>query len=224
MITHSYSSLSKYRTCPRMYEITKFKKLIEDKPGAAAQIGTFVHTKIERYLMNDVSHPDIMKYTKILAPYKELKGQCEVKYQLKQDLSVHTEDGKPFLIGYVDWQCKVNDTMKMADWKTGKVSPTDQMQLYSVFAFCSDEEVQKVEATFEWINKKDKLTQTFTRDRIDEYYAPFDDLIHQINVAIQTDTWEEKENYLCQKYCVVTDEYCSRGRPKTTQIEAPTAF
>ena len=210
--TWSYSSLSQFRTCPKKYQVLRHEKWMKEPSGAAAEIGSRVHESIEKYLQSGEFTADLLKWEKLLREVYEHKGLCEVEYALNKNLQrVEFKAADVWCRAIIDWMKIEGNKCKIIDWKTGKVSPNKQLQFYAWVIFTCHPEIDEVEATFHWINHADKLTETFYRDQMHDYFDYFGETLRTINGCIISETWPEQKGFHC-RWCAVTNEYCSNGK------------
>jgi len=207
----SYSAISMYKDCPKKYEIIRAKKLIQEATGKAADEGTRIHTLIENYLMKDEWNDDLTPYKTLLDIVKAKGGQCEVGYHFRKGME-RCEPDDPFcwVRSYIDWIKIDGNSAELIDWKTGRVKPTNQLGFYAWLVFTAHPEVEKVKATFHWINKGDQMTEWYERKQMATLFRPMQDLLDQIEMSFINDVWVETGNGC--KWCTVTNEYCSNGK------------
>lgn len=220
----SFSSLG-LMSCPRKYELIRAKKIIQSPPSAAGDEGSRVHALIEDYFNTGTMVDELFKYRRLLESYHVKGGQAEAEYAFKwvdQTLiRCEMDDPDVWFRAILDW-VKVdleNKTAEVADWKTGRVKPSKQLQLYAWIIFLVHPEIERVKCTFHWINHNDQLPQWFHRKDFDKLFEPFKEIIDQIDHCYTTDTWIEipgdiykstKRGANCS-FCPVDETYCSNG-------------
>lgn len=210
--TWSYSSLGLYQGCPKKYQILRHDKIIVEPPGKAAELGSQIHEKIENYLKTGEFTADLLKWEKLLRTVYEEHGQCEVEYALNKRLErVEFKAQDVWCRAIIDWMKIDGSKAKIIDWKTGRVSPSKQLQFYAWILFTCHPELEEVEATFHWINHNDKLTDTFYRPQKDEYFEYFGEILRAIQGSIISSTWPEQKSFAC-RWCCVTKDFCSNGK------------
>jgi hypothetical protein len=217
----SFSSLG-LMECPRKYELIRAKKIIQSPPSTAGDEGSRIHKLIEEYFNEDKWDDELLKWKRLLQTYKEKGGQAEAEYAFTNDLvRCEMADPKVWFRGIIDW-LKLdleNGTAEVVDWKTGRVKPSKQMQLYAWVLFLAHPEINRVKCTFHWINHNDQLPAWFERKDLDKYFAHFQEILETIDNCYETDTWMEipgeiqkstKRGANC-RFCPVTREHCSEG-------------
>lgn len=201
-----------FKDCPNKYRVIRFDKQIKDIPGKAAELGSQIHAKIEEYLNTGVFPSELLKWEKLLRETYERKGEAEKEYAFNKNLEkVDFKAPDVWVRAIIDWIKIENGHASIIDWKTGKVSPSKQMQFYAWIIFTAHPEVETVESTFHWINHNDKLTERFYRDQKDSYFESFGNTLREINNCIVSSTWPEQTGFHC-RWCPVTKEYCSNGK------------
>lgn len=234
----SHSSLGLMK-CPRMYELVRAKKIVTNNlPSPSADEGVRVHELIEAYFKEDKWVPELDKYKRLLETYKAKGGVAEAGYAFKWEYycpegSTFDEDtvkrltpcemGDPdcWYRGFLDWS-KVDEELgsaEVADWKTGRVKPSKQLQLYAWIIFTAHPKIKKVKSVFHWINKGDQLPQWFERKDMVAMFQPFQETLDQIDYCYAHDTWMaipgETQKTTGRgancRYCPVTKEHCEHG-------------
>ena len=236
----SFSSLGLMK-CPRQYEIVRAKKIIQSPPSAAGDEGSRIHKLIEDYFNEDKWDDELLKWKRLLQTYKAKGGVAEAEYAFKwvnsgehENYLGHPSDDERCLVrcemddpdvwfrGIIDW-LKLDfehGTAEVVDWKTGRVKPSTQMQLYAWVLFLAHPELNRVKCTFHWINHNDQLPAWFERKDMDKHFAPFQEILETIDNCYETDTWMEipgeiqkstKRGSNC-RFCPITPEHCSEGK------------
>ena len=241
----SHSSLG-LMSCPRKYELVRAKKIVTtqlESPSAAE--GIRIHELIEAYFKEDKWDPELNKYKRILETYKAKGGVAEAGYAFKwvnkdeysatdaDQVCVYDEKRQAYLVpcemddpmcwyrGFLDWS-KIDEDAEYAeivDWKTGRVKPSKQNQLYAWIVFTAYPKIKKAKSTFHWINKGDQLPQWFDRKDMVAMFQPFQDILDQIDYCYQHDTWMAIPGEIQKstgrgencRFCPVDDRHCEYG-------------
>jgi hypothetical protein len=232
--------------CPKKYELIRAKKIIPPQPSAAGDEGSRVHALIEDYFKTGVMDPELVKYKRLLETFYAKGGEAEKEFAFKWIPLTETQEKKLKVLkinplnehclvqcemddpdvwfrGILDW-VKIdedNKTAEVADWKTGKVRPSKQLQLYAWIIFLTYPKIEKVKCTFHWINFNDQLPQWFERKDMDKLFQPFQETLDQIDNCYRTDIWLEIPGDINKyngrgnhcRFCAVDDRYCSHGLP-----------
>jgi hypothetical protein len=240
--TWSFSSLGLFE-CPKKYELLRAKRLIESPKSEAGIEGARLHELIEAYVKGGELDPDIARWKRILDVYKAKDGKCEEEYAFKWvDYSViihgmptvtRTFDGKAqilarckgddpdrYYLGYIDWMKIDGNKCEIADWKTGKVKVTKQLQLYAWVVMLAHPEVDTVKVTFYFLNYNDQVSDWFYRKDMEKMFKYFKDILEEIDNCYRTDVWFEIPGDIVKKtgrgihcsYCPTTMKHCSHGK------------
>jgi hypothetical protein len=226
--------------CPRQYELVRAKKIIQSPPSAAGDEGSRIHKLIEDYFNEDKWDDELLKWKRLLQTYKAKGGEAEAEYAFKWVTEItqfedylsyaipenvvrcEMDDKDSWFRGIIDW-LKLdfdNGTAEVVDWKTGRVKPSTQMQLYAWIIFLAHPEIDRVKCTFHWINHNDQLPQWFDRKDMDKLFQPFQEILETIDNCYETDTWIEipgeirkstKRGENCT-YCPADPTHCSEGK------------
>lgn len=224
----SFSSLG-LMSCPRKYELLRAKKIIQAPSSVAGDEGSRIHKLFEDYFKEDKWDDELLKWKRLIETYKAKGGEAEKEYAFKwidepvpNLVKCEMDDPLAWFRGIIDW-VKLdidNGVAEVVDWKTGRVKPSKQMQLYAWVLFLAHPEIERVKCTFHWINYNDQLPQWFERKDKDKLFEPFKETLDRIDVCYKTDTWIEvpgeiqkstKRGTNC-RFCVATPEHCSEGK------------
>jgi hypothetical protein len=213
--------------CPKKYELVRAKKVVTSPPSASGDEGTRVHALIEDYFNTGVMDPELVKYKRLLETYYAKGGTPEAEYAFKwidnELVRCEMDDPDVWFRAILDWE-KVDEdakTAEVADWKTGKVKPSKQLQLYAWIIFLAHPEIEKVKCVFHWINFNDQLPQWFYRKDMQKLFEPFEEIIQQIDNCYMTDVWPAIPGEVQKstgrgancRFCPVTREHCPEGLP-----------
>jgi hypothetical protein len=240
--TWSFSSLGLFE-CPKKYELLRAKRLIESPKSEAGNEGARLHELIEAYIKGGELDPDIARWKRILDVYKAKDGKCEEEYAFKWAewnaayydatlLPIKTpatpqmlvrckgDDPQRWYLGYIDWMKIDGNKCEIADWKTGKVKVTKQLQLYAWVVMLAHPEVDTVKVTFHFLNYNDQVSDWFYRKDMDKMFKYFQDILEEIDNCYRTDVWFEIPGDIVKKtgrgqhcsYCPTSLEHCSHGK------------
>ena len=218
-------------SCPKMYELVRAKKIVTTQlESPAAAEGIRVHELIEAYFKEDKWDPELNKYKRLLETYKAKGGVAEQGYAFKWEaegdlparlIPCEMDDPMCWYRGFLDWS-KVDEEAAYAeivDWKTGRVKPSKQNQLYAWIVFTAHPKIKKAKSTFHWINKGDQLPQWFDRKDMVSMFQPFQEILDQIDYCYANDTWMAIPGEIQKttgrgancRFCPVDDRYCEHG-------------
>lgn len=210
----SFSALNNFTTCPHQFYETRVLKNFEDTPGEVAQWGTYVHKCIEDSLNNIAAMPEnVQVYAEqIWKAIDGVKGaRPEVRLAIDTRLTPCAWENR--WCGSISDVLKIRDsTAWVIDWKLGKVKPSAQLKLNALMVFYNYPEVQTIHTSFEWLQFKQRSTDTHTREQIPLLWQSFGKDLTQYAQAFKTDTWQKRPSGLCNGWCPV--DTCPNWRPK----------
>ena len=233
--TWSFSSLGLFE-CPLKYALLRAYKVIESPKSEAGNEGARLHELIEAYIKGGELDPDIARWKRILDVYKAKDGKCEEEYAFKwidyhpsdydQDYTEKRlvrckgDDPDRWYLGFIDWMKIDGNKCEIADWKTGKVKITKQLQLYAWVVMLAHPEVDTVKVTFHFLNFNDQVSDWFYRKDMEKMFKYFQDILDEIDNCYRTDVWFEIPGDIVKKtgrgihctFCPATLEHCSHGK------------
>ena len=228
----SFSSLG-LMNCPRQYELVRAKGLIKSEESKAGNEGARLHELIEKYIRDDKWDPELARWKRVLDIYKAKNGVCEAGYSFKfptiadaydknYDSIIKCEDTDPdrWYTGYIDWMKIDGDSCEIADWKTGKVKVTKQLQLYAWVVMTAHPEVNKVKVTFHFLNYSDQVSDWFYREDMNKLFKPFQEILDDIDNCYRSNSWPEIPGDIQKstgrgsncRFCPVDNRFCSHGK------------
>ena len=242
----SFSSLG-LMSCPKHYELVRAKGVVKSEESKAGNEGARLHELIEGYIRDDKWDPELARWKRVLDIYKAKNGVCEAGYSFKwvpkdkfeldvnsypdEELVTYNPDRNQFLIrcedtdpdrwytGYIDWMKIDGESCEIADWKTGKVKITKQLQLYAWVVMTAHPEVNKVKVTFHFLNYSDQVSDWFYRKDLDKLFEPFKETLDDIDRCYRFDSWPEMPGEIQKngrgascRFCPITEEHCSHGK------------
>jgi hypothetical protein len=218
----SYSKLRSYESCPLKYEQVDVLKKYKETSEQLAW-GSQVHSALEHALKSGQPLPAAMKpWQKWIDMINLLPGELfvEMKCALTRDLQ-ETEYFGPsaWWRGRLDVLKVDHDNKRAAliDYKTG-AHKHDQTQLLfnaaCAFAYCQD--VEKIRATFIWLQDDDISADTFTREDVaSALRAGLLDRIGALESATAAQHFPPTPSGLCLKWCPVsTCVFWQKGSPR----------
>ena len=215
MFTHSFSSVSKFETCPRQFEDRYILKNKEPLSEAMAW-GTRVHTALEERVVGKLAElPEGMTQMGwAIAPAVKAKEQgwlvlTEHKIALDRQMQPVTFDSsKAWLRSILDVLMISNGHGFVSDYKTGKRRTSWQLELSSLITFHTYPLVDRIEARYLWL--KDPAKES----RVDKDVYKRSDTAHmagrifprviKVEQALDSGVFEPKPSGLCKQWCSVT--------------------
>lgn len=231
----SFSSLG-LMECPKKYELVRAKRIVKSEDSESGNEGARLHELIEAYVCGDKWDTELARWKRVLDIYKAKNGICEAGYSFKwvdfhpsdydQDYTekklVQCEDTDPdrWYTGYIDWMKIDGDSCEIADWKTGKVKITKQLQLYAWVVMTAHPEINKVKVTFHFLNHSDQVSDWFYHKDLDKLFEPFKETLDDIDRCYRFDSWPEIPGEIQKstgrgehcRFCPIDSTLCSHGK------------
>lgn len=209
----SYSSLTKFETCPRQYAAIKVHRVVKDEMGEAAYWGDKVHKALEARVLNKTPLPEGMKqWERLAAKFDHPKGDVftETQIALTKNLQPCTwMSPDAWVRGIIDVGVDAGPVCVALDYKTGKVKPEmDQLKLFAALLMQIKPYVQKVRTGYIWLAYNKLSRETFTRDDLPSIWEGFAARQGRLVSAYEQDKWPPKPSGLCAKWCPVTKQHC----------------
>lgn len=196
----SFSRLSTYEKCPYHLKLSAVDKVPQPERDAThpAERGTRIHTLCEEYV-NGTSDEQVKEMKHFAEQFERLReGFNEGKVELEGDWGFDINWTKT---GWWDpnvWARIKLDALEhldehtalVIDYKTGKkfgneVKHTQQAQLYMVGAFMRFPELDMIETQFWYLDQKDTLKKTYTRDKLSIYLSRFTERAMKLTTATE---------------------------------------
>lgn len=218
MISHSFSSLKQYESCPLYYYRTRILKDVKDMGGEASAHGERVHKELEEYVTTGAElSPELAKMTRVLDAIKRRSNSAKV--MAEQALTVNAQftpvgwfDKDAWLRTKIDVLLVSGNTAIILDWKTGKRRPDfDQLALYALQVMWHYPEVSKMYGCFVWLQDSKIDDATYTRDQYAILLNQLMTKVGHIEAALRTDTWPARPSGLCSyRPCSTTCKFARR--------------
>ena len=202
----TYSQLDSFETCPRKFYHLKVARDIVEPPSPHAEWGTRVHTAFEEWIKNGSPLPEGMTQWQSLAEkLAKLPGEklCEQKMALDKNFQP-TDWKTSWTRGVADLLVVHKDRAVVADYKTGKRKPTEQLDLYAAYTFAHYPQVKVVTTAFVWLKDRKIDKKEVTRDEVPIVWSGFLPRVRKLESAYERDSWPERPSGLCRAWCPVT--------------------
>lgn len=202
----TYSHLESFETCPRKHYHTKVVRDIVEPPSVHAEWGARVHTAFETWIKENTPLPDGMTQWQPLAEkLAKLPGEkhCEAKMALDRNFQPTDWKGS-WTRGIADLLIIHKDRAVVADYKTGKRKPTEQLSLYAAYTFAHYPQVTTVTTAFVWLKEKKIDKKEVQRDEVPVIWSEFLPRVRKLESAFERDSWPERPSGLCRGWCPVT--------------------
>lgn len=214
----SFSSLSKFETCPRQYWLTRVVKRVIEPPTAHTEWGTTVHLALENRIRDGTPLPEGMtQYETIAARLAATKGEKHTELQLGLD-----EHLRPVAFDAPDcWvRCIIDlavaypETAFLGDYKTGKVKTDgDQLRL-SAAIWMQTYPHKQVRTAYIWLAHNLLTSTQHSRDDLPAIWADFLSRARRLALAYERDKWVPNPSGLCRGWCPAGREHCEFWMPK----------
>jgi CRISPR/Cas system-associated exonuclease Cas4 (RecB family) len=201
----TYSQLDNFETCPRKFYHLKVARDIVEPPSTHAEWGARVHTAFEEWIKNGSPLPEGMTQWQSLAEkLAKLPGEklCEQKMALDKNFQP-TDWKTSWTRGIADLLVVHKDRAVVADYKTGKRKPTEQLDLYAAYTFAHYPQVKVVTTAFVWLKDRKIDKKEVTRDEVPIVWSGFLPRVRKLESAYERDSWPERPSGLCRAYCPV---------------------
>ncbi len=211
----SYSSLTKFETCPYQYHQTKVVKAVVEEETEQQRWGIRVHTALEHRVRDKVPLVDELKqFEPLAAVFDDKVVSCEVGYMLNADLEPVSEYKDAWCIGYVDLEWLNKSTAYLYDWKTGKKKPdSKQMWFYSGLVMQTRPEIKRVRNKYVWLSTmEDPTEEVVKREDLPSIWQEFLPRVNRLEQAYERDKWPCRPSGLCRGWCAV--RHCRHWEPK----------
>jgi len=210
--TWSFSSLKEYVNCPKQYQEVKVLKRFYKAPTQAMTYGNEVHKALEDYVNSGI--PLAKNYLYAKETLDHLISIDGIK--LPEHRMALNKDREPCSYGKDYWVRGIADLVIIdgadafiIDYKTGsnKFADVKQLKLMALMTFAHFPEVMNIKAGLLFINHNDFINGEYSRDKIPELWAVFDDILARMDVSYETDTWQANPTPLCGWCPVYTCEF-----------------
>lgn len=205
MKSWTYSSLDKFLTCPKQYYHLRVAKDYVDPPSEHTIWGEKVHAALEDYVKDGKDLPDEMsKWQGIVDKLCKLPGEKFTEQKMSIDRNFQPCDwDKAWTRGIIDLLVVNKKTALVADYKTGKRKPSDQLWLYALYVFAHYPSVESVHTVFVWLGTRKIDKETVHRRDIAQAWQRFLPAVNRLEISYEKDSWPAKPSGLCRQWCPV---------------------
>lgn len=202
-LSHSYSSLDLFDTCPKRYEALRVSKSVKAEDSEASLAGTRDHKSLENRLLDGSPLPPHLKKAESACEAIANSGMIikpEQEFALTKGLEPcdwwHRD---AFLRVKADVALYSGTTAALLDWKTGKRKPKPfQLELGALTQFVTYPTIKSTEAAFLWL--KDDVTDKYKFTREDDMSRILGTLLtktERVEEALDEGVWQAKPGYHC---------------------------
>jgi len=212
----SYSSLTKFETCPYQYYRVKVVGDVTEPPTDATEWGTRVHEALEFRVRDKVPLPEWAKqWETLVSQFDRFDDRvfCELELGLTKNMQPTRFDASDcWYRGIIDVGVRGNKTY-LGDYKTGKVKEDhDQLRLFAATYMTIYPEVTRCHTQYIWL-KYDKVSNLLVgREDMPAIWQEFMGRVRRMENAFDLDKWPCKPSGLCNGWCPVKD--CQFWKPK----------
>ena len=210
----SYSSLKKFKTCPKQYAEVKVYKNFKEPPFTEATLyGTNFHEAAEHYVRDGTPLPEAFNYVKhYLDTLRNIPGQklCEYRMGLTKELAPCAFDAPDVWCRGVADLLIVNEekgTARIVDYKSGrsaKYADTAQLELMALMVFRHFPAVRKVKAGLLFVVANHFKPAEYEHEKESVYWRQWMQDVTRLENAYKSGVWNPNPSGLCKKHCVVT--------------------
>lgn len=222
-MAHSYSSISKFETCPRQYWHTYIKKDTVFEQSEQAAYGSEMHNFIDAAVKGTQEFTPRYEFLKpIVTQLKSIPGTLYTEYALAfhQDWSKTTwGDKTSFIKGKSDATIfhPTEPKIKIFDWKfAGKVEPSKyqlEMDMFALLHFKAHQDIEMINSGLIWLKTPGPESKfAYNRSNLPELEDTIMHKIERIEDAIASNNFPMKKSGLCYGWCPAHN--CINWKPK----------
>lgn len=212
----TYSSLSRFITCPRQYEAHHVLKYVPFKDTSATMYGKDLHLAAENYIGKGEPLPErfifIKKFLDTLISIKGVK-LCEYKLAIAktEDRFEYCDYEAPhrYWRGIADLVIIDEDSQKayIVDYKTGKsakYADTKQLALLAAAVFLEFPYIKTIKAMLLFVVSNEVVKEEYTYEKGLKIFDTLAPVLAQRSVAYETGIFNASPNGLCRQWCQAT--------------------
>ncbi len=212
-LQHTFSSITKFETCPRQWAEVRLFKNFQDEMGEAAKLGDAGHKELEAYLKEGTPFSSAWQWTQSYADQlkQALKGMyIGIELKLAVDRTGAACDyysDSQWIRGKADLAAFDPATKQgyIFDFKFGKRKPSEQLRLYAAMALMQYPDLEKVNYRFLWMKEPAANDSGVVKRDADlaKVWQTFQHKIGAIEHAAAAGVFPPKPSGLCKNYCPV---------------------
>lgn len=210
----SYSSLKKFKTCPKQFaEVKVFRNFKEPEFTEATLYGKEFHTAAEKYIRDGIPLPEAFAYVRPhLDTLRNIEGEkfCEIEMGLTKDLApCGFRDPGVWTRGVADLLIvnREKGVARVVDYKTGKsakYADTAQLELMALMVFKHFPEITKVKAGLLFVVANHFKPAEYVASEEKTYWRQWMQDVGRLEQAHRTGVWNPSPSGLCKRHCIVT--------------------
>lgn len=211
---HSFSSVSKFDTCPRQFE-HRYILGNREPPTEHTMWGERVHTALEDRVNGKIAElPEGMTQMEwavkpaLAAKERGMLVMTEQKMALdRAGAPVVWDSGKAWMRAIVDVAILHGKHGFNSDYKTGKRRESWQLEMSSYIMFKTYPAVEHIEARYLWLKDSDPRTRTdkdtYHRDQTAHMAGKILPRLIKVEEALDSGRFPPKPSGLCRAHCPV---------------------
>jgi hypothetical protein len=210
-MTYSYSSISKFLSCPQAFYRQYILKEVKYEQSEAAKWGSDCHDFIDCAVKGTKEFSPRFEFLRpIVEKLKTVDGEVKTEYELsfKQGwVSTDWWSKEAILKGKAD--CTIfhpsEPRIHIKDWKFAKYKPesyTLEMDLFALLHFKKHPDIERIDTGLVWLKEPAPETKkTYLRSQVIGLEDDIMGKIARIEEAIKTEEFQMKPSGLCHGYC-----------------------
>jgi len=211
-IAFSYSRLKAFEDCPRRYDETVNKKgKWPEARSSQLDWGDAVHAAMANALKTGTPLPTVFRIfqhwiDKINRTPGELLVEEDCKWAITRQFAPTPWFAKNVWLRVVADAVKLDgDAALVVDWKAGKSSNVDPLQLIltSLVMLVLFPELQAVRSDFIWLQEDDQTTQVLYRNEAADHWAELLPRVRLLEAATRDNHFPPKPNRFCKSWCPI---------------------
>jgi len=201
----TYSQLDSFETCPKKFYHLRVAKDFKDPPNEHSIWGERVHKAFEDRINHGTPLGEGMRqWEGIARKVERLPGTKYTEIKLSIDRAFQPAPwGSSWSRGIADLLVINGEKAVVLDYKTGKRKPSEQLALYTAYAFAHHEEVREVTSGFVWLKERKIDKQRFERKDLPDIWQSFLPRVSKLEKAYEREKWPAKPSGLCNGWCPV---------------------
>ena len=207
LMAWSHSRINTFKKCPKQFHEMNVLKSVPFEQSAAMLEGERVHKMLEKRIAEKTPFPHGYEYLeKIAAIIESMPGTklTESKLTLSADL---TPTGyfapDAYVRAIIDIAVIADDQAWLGDYKTGKVTmDQEQLKLFAAVAFHHYPDVQRIRATYIYINAKVVDGEDYTREDLPRLWEELLVEPARLQECVVSSNWPARPGRHC-RWCTV---------------------
>lgn len=211
-VVWSYSSLNLFKQCPKKYYHLRVAKDIKEPEGEALLYGKRVHSAAEEYVRDGTPIPPQFAFIQdALDELRKIPGERYCEYRLALNERFEPVD---FFAPDVWWR-GVADLLiideeageaRIVDYKTGKsarYADTDQLEILALAVFKHFPKVKRIKGGLLFLVCNALVKAAYEDTAQQTMWGKWMQEITLLESCMESNTWNAKPNFTCQRYCPV---------------------